>query len=271
MRGHIDRVDLLPDGSACAIDYRLGQSTLNYANVFHGSSLQLLTYLLVLERHGHHLKPDGKLTPAAAFCLAMLRKIQTPKDILKAPSPDEPAFHLQQKPRGIFDLRIAPHLDKELTDGYSAVVSLYIKKDGSLGHTEKSDAVSAEELSKLMLHVERRIGEMADEIISGRIEIRPRRTGKITPCPRCAYRSLCRFEPSPGCYDDLPSMSRQEVLDRISPGISTSSQVIPSPGTPGEGEGGGGNVARRSNPHPNPPPGYQGRGQKREGNAGSAQ
>jgi ATP-dependent helicase/nuclease subunit B len=216
VRGKIDRIDLLPDGSACAIDYRLGHGPLHYPSIFHGSSLQLLAYLLVLQQHGGHLKADGKLSPSAAFSVAMLRKVQKADNPLEAPSPDETEFHLQQKPRGIFDLRVLPHLDKEFTEGHSSVVQAFIKKDGSLGHTERSDAASAEDLNALMDHVAKRIGEMADEIVSGRIEIRPQRIGKVTPCPECAYRSLCRFEPSPGCYDDLPGMSRQEVLERIS-------------------------------------------------------
>ena len=36
--------------------------------------------------------------------------------------------------------------------------------------------------------------------------------------------------------------------------------IFPSPGTPGEGEGGGLSRPLKFGPHPNPPPGYQGRG-----------
>ena len=50
IRGSIDRVDVLPDGSACAIDYRTSLKTPSNSEIFHGISLQLLTALLLLSR-----------------------------------------------------------------------------------------------------------------------------------------------------------------------------------------------------------------------------
>lgn len=214
IRGKIDRVDLLPDGSACAVDYRLSTGGLDASSAYHGLSLQLLTSLLALEQHGKHLTPDKKLTPSAAFCVQLLRKIR-PDDPQFAPSPDDPAFHLRVKPRGIFHLDIAGKLDKTLTEGNSQVVQLFIKKDGGIGRAEYSDAASAEQFTALLRHVERRIAEIADEIIAGKIEIRPYRLGKKTPCPFCEFRALCRLEPSPGCYEKIEPISRPEMFERL--------------------------------------------------------
>jgi ATP-dependent helicase/DNAse subunit B len=38
--------------------------------------------------------------------------------------------------------------------------------------------------------------------------------GSETPCPRCEYRSVCRFEPSQG-YRMLPKMDRPTVLANV--------------------------------------------------------
>jgi ATP-dependent helicase/nuclease subunit B len=217
IRGKIDRIDLLPDGRACVVDYRLNLDRLDATSMFHGLSLQLLSCLLVLEKNGGHLTPRGKLTPAAAFCIQLLRKVCS-GDPQKAPSPDDPAFHLLIKPRGIFDLGVANKLDNSLGDGYSQVIQLFLKKDGSIGRPNDSDAAAAEEFAALLGHVEGRIAKFADEIISGRIDIRPYRMGKTTPCSSCEFRPLCRLEPSPGCYDDLEAMSRPETFQKMRSG-----------------------------------------------------
>jgi ATP-dependent helicase/nuclease subunit B len=217
LRGKIDRIDQLPDGSACTIDYRLRADRLDPTSTFHGLTLQLLTSLLVLEKNGRHLNPNGNLTPSAAFCVQLLRGIrrQNPEDSL---SPDDPLFHLAIKPRGLFHLSLANKLDKTLTEGPSKVLHLYIKKDGAIGHPNTSEAAAPDEFAALLQHVEERIGEAADEIIAGRIDIRPYRMGTTTPCSTCEFRPLCRLEPSPGCYNDLEPMARPEMLQRIKEG-----------------------------------------------------
>jgi ATP-dependent helicase/nuclease subunit B len=217
IRGKIDRIDSLPDGSVCAIDYRFSADRLDPASAFHGLSLQLLTCLLVLEKNGRHLTSSGTLTPSAAFCIQLLRGVrcQRPEESL---SPDDPQFHLMIKPRGVFDLRVAGKLDKSLTEGQSKVVQLFLKKDGNVGLTNTSDAAAADDFAALLRHIERRIGQAADEIIAGRIEIRPYRMGTTTPCSSCEFRPLCRLEPSPGCYDDLEPMARPEMFQRMREG-----------------------------------------------------
>ncbi|MGD1090275.1 MAG: PD-(D/E)XK nuclease family protein, partial [Verrucomicrobiota bacterium] len=215
LTGKIDRVDLLPDGSAAIIDYRLKPQSLNPTEAYHGLSLQLLTYLLVVEKTGSHLLKTGKLTPAGAFCVQLLRKIER-DDPLDALDPSDPRFHLRRKPRGLFNGSIVSDLDSSLVEGTSEVIEHFIKKDGTPG--ARSDAASAEQFEAILRHVERRIGELADEIMAGRIDIRPYRLGKDTPCSRCEFRSLCRLEPSPGCYDDLEPLNREQLLDRAMQG-----------------------------------------------------
>jgi ATP-dependent helicase/nuclease subunit B len=214
IRGKIDRIDLLPDGSACVVDYRLRIDSLNAARAFHGLSLQLLTYLLFLEKNGKHLLPTGKLATMAGFCVELLRQVrkQSPEGAL---SPDDPLFHLLVKPRGVFDHRCASKFDAELSDGESEVVAMFVKKDGELGKRNTGDAVLPEEFAALLAHAEKRIGELSDRIVSGEISIRPSRLGRVAPCPQCEFRDVCRFEPAPGAYVELEPMKREQMLQRV--------------------------------------------------------
>jgi ATP-dependent helicase/nuclease subunit B len=205
LRGKIDRIDQLPTGGAAVIDYRLRAARLNPAEAFHGLALQLIANLLVLEAL------DGSPTPAAALCMQLLRDIRPalPEDV---PDPDDPLFALQSQPRGVFDFRFLKDFDSEAGEGWSRILKAHVKKDGTPGNPESTDSCDSRQFAALLRHTRKRIGELADRIIAGQIDIRPYRLGDQTPCAHCEFRALCRFEPAPGGYDDLEPMKRQDLL-----------------------------------------------------------
>lgn len=212
IHGKIDRIDCIEStGDAAVIDYRLGEGRLAVGLVLHGLSLQLLTYLLVLESNGAQLSAKS-LDPAAAFYLQLVRRIEDVKHPSEAPDPSDPKWHLKLKPRGLFDRRCLGALDRELTNGQSEVVQAFIKQDGALGRRNTSDAAESQEFRALLRLVANKLGELADGIISGRIDVMPYRLNDKSPCPRCEYRSVCRFDPAINRYNHLKPISREELL-----------------------------------------------------------
>jgi ATP-dependent helicase/nuclease subunit B len=218
LHGRIDRVDLARGGlAALVIDYKLSDERLSLAHVYHGLSLQLLTYLLVLQANGQDLF-GKKVVPVAAFYAKLLRRMELVPHPDEALDPNDPKFPLKAKPRGVFDARAIRQLDQSLETGASEVVQARIKQDGTLGNINSSDAADSEAFKALLAFVEKRIGELADQIIAGSIEVRPYRMGLITPCPHCEYRSVCRFDPGINPYLNLQPMKRSVVLDLIREG-----------------------------------------------------
>src|SRR5688500_20374925 len=72
LHGKIDRIDLIHDRAAFAvIDYKLRGNSLELQRVYHGLSLQLLTYLLVLQSAGGSIK-GKRLTPIAAYYVKLI-------------------------------------------------------------------------------------------------------------------------------------------------------------------------------------------------------
>jgi ATP-dependent helicase/nuclease subunit B len=216
LRGKIDRVDLLEDQAAFAvIDYKLSGSQLSLDRVYHGISLQLITYLLVLQANGQQLA--GKpITPAAAFYVKLLRQLDDVKHPNDATSPDEDAFHLSVKPRGLIHRKYLDAIDDQLAPGVrSQVVQAAIKKDGGLGFRNNSDATEANEFSALLRHVQKRLAELGDTIIAGRIDVMPYRMGNLTPCAACDYRAVCRFDTLTNQYKHLTMLGREGVLDQL--------------------------------------------------------
>jgi ATP-dependent helicase/nuclease subunit B len=215
LHGQIDRVDLHANGAAFTVaDYKLGAAPLALDRVYYGLSLQLLAYLLVVQAGGPQLA-GRKLSPAAGFLLQLLRSPQTVDHPDEAMAPDHPDFHLRIKPRGIIDARAIHSLDAGTAEGSSPVVNFFLKKDGQLGKRAFTDVADQSEFAALLKLVERRLGEIADQILAGNVHIAPYWMNRQTPCPRCAYRSVCRFEPGINRYRMLQPMKRDELLAKV--------------------------------------------------------
>ena len=216
LHGRVDRVDLNDRGTAFTVaDYRVAPSSLPLDKVYHGLSLQLLTYLLVVRAGGERLVGHA-MHPAAAFLCGLLcppRLVPHPRDAIP---PDDAEFHLRHKPRGLIDDRAVGSIDGcHGESGASKVVAAYRKKDGAFGNRHNTDVATAAEFEGLLGQVELRLGEAADRVVNGTVEVRPYMLGRQTPCPRCEYRTVCRFEPGVNTYRILQPMRREEVLEKV--------------------------------------------------------
>jgi ATP-dependent helicase/nuclease subunit B len=213
LRGKIDRVDRAADGGeVTVIDYKMRSRKLDLASVIDGLSLQLLTYLLVLQASGETLF-KRKVTPVAAFYSQLIRGLKSidhPDDAIDV---DDPLFHIEDvKPRGVFDVRHINKLDDTMGIGASDVVQCHIKQDGDIGRINSSDAAAADAFAELLRRVERRIARLGDQISDGVIRVHPYRMGDASPCARCDFQSVCRFDVALNGYRHVPSMKRQDVL-----------------------------------------------------------
>jgi ATP-dependent helicase/nuclease subunit B len=215
VRGQIDRLDTLDDtGDAIVFDYRMGNSILTLADVYHGLKLQLLVHLLALESGAEDLERPP-LNPAGAFYLRLLRTFEDVKHPDEAPDPAAEDYLLKVKPRGLFDSRAFADLAGGFETGASKVVSTYVKKDGSYGKLNSTDVADSDVFRALLAHVVRRIGELGDQVLAGDVAISPYRLSQYSPCKSCEFRGLCRFETSVNRYHHLEAMKREEVMEKV--------------------------------------------------------
>jgi ATP-dependent helicase/nuclease subunit B len=97
LHGQIDRVDILENQAAFTIlDYRLYGGDIRLSHVYHGLSLQLLTYLLVLQANSQTLA-GRPMTPAAAFYVRLLRQLERYDHPSEAPDPSDPGFVIDKQ------------------------------------------------------------------------------------------------------------------------------------------------------------------------------
>jgi len=215
LHGKIDRVDFVADQAAFAvIDYKTSEQKLDLQRVYHGLSLQLLTYLLVLQASGEKLA-GRKLTPIAAFYVQLLRKLDSVDHPADAPEVGDRLFDLGIRPRGVIDGRHIHTLDTELSSGRSEVVSAHVKAGGGFGYKGTTDIAEADEFEALLRRVRTKLGELGDQILRGDISVHPFWLNGDTPCMYCDFRSVCRFDAALNPYHTLTSMDREAALARV--------------------------------------------------------
>lgn len=211
LRGVIDRVDVadLADGLlGTVIDYKhTTQRNLDLTKVYHGLALQLVGYLLALEQLGESLT-GRPIRPVAAFYLPLIEPYK-PLD-----HPDDERTETF-KWRGIADVSALETLDSSIEPGQrSRFMSACVSKKTGEPYAN-SDLAKPDQLSALMAHVGRRMGELADALLDGNIDVAPYRLRRSTPCSWCAYKPVCRYEIDTQPPRGLDSLKRAEVLRRV--------------------------------------------------------
>lgn len=213
LHGIIDRVDVveLADSyGAAVVDYKNARERrLDLARVYHGLTLQLVGYLLALREVGESLT-GRKVQPVAAFYLPLLQGFKTVSHPSQATSPTE-AYRF----RGVLDLTALDGLDTSAaSDRKSRYFSASLTKEGK--PHQNSDLARPSEFRAMMAHVSRKMGELADSLLDGNVEVKPYRLNKASPCRWCPYMAVCRYEPDWQPPNTLaPLGKRADILERL--------------------------------------------------------
>ena len=214
--GFVDRVDLveLADGLlGIVVDYkRTRAKRLDLTYVYHGLSLQLLTYALVLAECGAELA-GRQIRPIAALYVTLTSAYhpQAEPRPAGAESGQSPGL---EKPRGLICSEDFAQLDAEGRTGWSQHYSFYRKSDGEPGFWNQSDAAGGAAFAGALAYVRRRLTELAEDVLDGRIGVRPYWLKRQSPCPWCPLARVCGFEAGAGEWRYLESLKRSEVLER---------------------------------------------------------
>jgi ATP-dependent helicase/nuclease subunit B len=214
VHGRIDRLDVAGE-NVVAVDYRLRPQALSVEQAYHGLSLRLLAHLLAIDAS---FPPDEEAEhrAVAALELPLLRSFKPVDDPSEAPGPDDPEFLLAQPPRGLVAIGAASEFDSNWTAGRSDILGANIKKDGTLGL--KGILLEEDQLTDLLRFAWRKIGELADEVLAGRIDIHPYRLRNRSPCVQCEFKSVCRFDLGINRYRSLPATDADEIWEKIETG-----------------------------------------------------
>lgn len=115
------------------------------------------------------------------------------------------------------DLKIIKMMDNKLETGASKTIPVTLDKNGDVSHT-RSNVLTKEEFKSLQKKIRKLIKQISDEILSGRIEIKPTYNPKQKKdaCEYCPYKTICGFDPKKNVYEYIPNKTKDEIFEELS-------------------------------------------------------
>jgi ATP-dependent helicase/nuclease subunit B len=219
LQGRIDRIDGAQgergDWYLRVIDYKSREHRLSLSDVYYGLSLQLLAYADAAAAHA-----KSWFGEEAAIAGALYFHVHKPTLSLSNAAEPELAAAEQFKSfkmQGLLldELEAARKMDTAIDSGFSPVVPLQWKTDGTL--SAKSKAADGAKWGRLRSFVREKMTELGHDVACGVIEAAPYRSKKETPCTFCKYKPVCGFDPELGgnAYRLLPPLTDEDVWERM--------------------------------------------------------
>lgn len=212
--GKIDRIDLAKgkEGDYIRIiDYKSSLKNIDLNEVVAGLQIQLLTYLDAITSKQENLIPAGVLYFNLIDPILKADRNKTDEEI-------EQEIKKQFKMQGLIlaDVNVVRMMDKTLQKGASNLIPAYLDQNQNISEA-RSSVVTKEQFKTLQKHIDKVIKEIAKEIYSGQIEIKPyyNQKKKKTPCDYCEYRSICNFDPNCNSYYYIPNKPKEQILEEI--------------------------------------------------------
>lgn len=216
VEGKIDRVDIakMPDGNYIRIiDYKSSTKDIDLNKVIAGLQLQLLTYANEASEIN-----NAKVAGTLYFPLVEPAIIKNSRDFSKEDI--ENIIKEQYKMKGLVlaDVNIIKAMDDKLETGSSNIIPVTMKNEKEID-LKHSSVLTKEEFENLLKYSNKLIGNIAKEILEGKIDIKPSYNikEKISHCKYCKYKSICQFNPKnkKNNYRYVVSKKNEEVLAEI--------------------------------------------------------
>ena len=188
--GKIDRVDIgfMNDKQYVrVIDYKSSVKKMDLNQVASGLQIQLITYLDALTTQKDY-EASGLLYLGLIDNIVKASKNMKDEEI-------EEEIRKGFKMQGfvLADVNVIRAMDKTLEDGATSnIIPVSLTKDGEISNY-KSNSLTSEEFKDLQRSVRRAIKDISEEILKGKIDIKPYNYEKSTGCDFCKYKTICNF------------------------------------------------------------------------------
>ena len=115
------------------------------------------------------------------------------------------------------DVSVIKAMDNTLGNGEtSSIIPVSLTKEGEISNF-KSNSLNKEEFDSLQKAVKKAIKNISEEILKGKIDIKPYNYDKHTGCDFCKYKTICNFNTNikGNEYDYINKYSKEYVLEQI--------------------------------------------------------
>ena len=211
LRGFVDRVDAWRAGRTNyfrVVDYKTGRKDFDYCDVFNGLGLQMLLYMFALEQGGQSLLGDDPIPVGVQYFPARSPLIPASGRLSDEEAQAERGKTWKRRGLVLADADVLGAMEPE---GSPKRLSCSRRKDGSIS----GDVADREQLRLLKAYVFRLLGNMVDEIASGKVEPNPYTRGSShNACAYCPYQEVCHFATVAG-RRNYKAMTAQRFWEEI--------------------------------------------------------
>ena len=208
--GKIDRIDTAKgeDGKYLRIiDYKSSAKNIDLNEVYAGLQIQLLTYTDAIVK-------QEDIMPAGIFYFSLLEQmVKAEKRVSEEEIEEMIRKNFKMKGLIIADVKIIKMNDNTLKSGSSKLVPAALTASGTINE-KWTNGVKSEEFKILQKYIYQTIKEIADEIFSGKIDVKPYNKKGKTPCEYCEYKPICGFnvKENHNEYKYIDQKSKDEIL-----------------------------------------------------------
>ncbi len=208
--GKIDRIDTAnsEDGKYLRIiDYKSSSKNIDLNEVYAGLQIQLLTY-------SDAICKVEDIMPAGVFYFSLLEQmVKANKKISDEEIEEMIRKNFKMKGLILADVKIIKMNDNTLKSGSSKLVPAAITVSGTVNE-KWTNGVNKEQFKILQDYIDKTIKDIAKEILSGKIDLKPYYKKGKTPCEYCSYKAICGFDTKQNGneYNFIDKKSKDDII-----------------------------------------------------------
>lgn len=217
--GRIDRVDVAEGENGLllrVIDYKSSQTDLKLHEVYYGLSLQMLTYLEVLLSAAEEWLGESAMPGGTLYFHVHNPLLQSSNGMTSEQAGQELLKRFKMKGLLLADRDNIAQMDHTLEKGYSAIIPVALKADGSF--YSSAAVATPDQWDTLLATVRNNIREIGTRITDGDVGIEPYRIQQEVACTFCPYKPVCQFDENieGNEYNLLSKPGKQQIWELLS-------------------------------------------------------
>ena len=155
--------------------------------------------------------------PAGVFYFSLLEQmINSDKKITDEEIEELIRKNFKMKGLVIADVKIIKMNDNTLKNGSSKLIPAAITASGEV-NSKWTNGVNNEEFKILQDYIDYIIKQISNNILSGKIDLKPYNKKGKTPCEYCMYKSICGFNTKQknNCYNYIDKKTKDDIIKKM--------------------------------------------------------